>query len=76
MVRAWIIMQTEPGTAAEAARTVGQLSGVTAAEQVLGHYDVIARVTGHDLDEVGRLARAVQLVAGVTRTLTCWQDGK
>ena len=42
------------------------------AEDLAGPYDVIARVQTPGLDQLGRLVIAhIQVVDGVTRTLTC-----
>jgi DNA-binding Lrp family transcriptional regulator len=46
--------------------------GVQLAEDLVGPYDVIARVQEPGLDQLGRLVVArIQVVDGVTRTLTC-----
>ena len=42
------------------------------ADDVTGPYDVIARVEADSIDELGRLVVSqVQLIEGITRTLTC-----
>lgn len=72
MVRAYILIQTEVGKAAEVARQIAQISGVAAAEDVTGPYDVIVRAEADNVDNLGRLVTAkIQAVAGITRTLTC-----
>ena len=72
MVTAYILVQTEVGKAAEVAREIVGIEGVQQAEDVTGPYDVIARAEARNLDELGRLVVArVQLVDGITRTLTC-----
>ncbi len=72
VVQAYILIQTEVGQAAEVAREIAQLSGVTLAEDVTGPYDVIARVEAPSMDELGHLVVArIQDVKGITRTLTC-----
>ena len=72
MVQAYILIQTEVGKAAEVARQIADLSGVTLAEDVTGPYDVIVRAEADDVDELGKLVVAkVQGVDGITRTLTC-----
>ncbi|HLI42270.1 MAG TPA: Lrp/AsnC ligand binding domain-containing protein, partial [Streptosporangiaceae bacterium] len=43
MVRAYILIQTEVGKAAEVAKQISRISGVTQAEDVTGPYDVIVR---------------------------------
>jgi DNA-binding Lrp family transcriptional regulator len=72
VLSAYVLIQTEVGTAARVARAVSDLDGVERAEDVTGPYDVIARVQARGLDQVGRLVAArIQAVDGVTRTLTC-----
>ena len=72
MVHAYILVQTEVGQAAAVAKEIGSISGVLAAEDVTGPYDVIVRAEADDVDNLGRLVVAkVQGVPGITRTLTC-----
>ena len=72
MVHAYILVQTEVGKAAEVASRIGQISGVTQAEDVTGPYDVIVRAQAGNVDDLGRLVVAqIQAVDGITRTLTC-----
>ena len=72
MVHAYILIQTEVGKAAQVAKTIGEITGVTKAEDVTGPYDVIVRAEAESVDELGRLVVArVQSVDGITRTLTC-----
>jgi DNA-binding Lrp family transcriptional regulator len=72
MVQAYILVQTEVGKAAEVAISIGELAGVTQAEDVTGPYDVIVRAEAENVDDLGRLVVAkIQGVPGITRTLTC-----
>ena len=72
MVNAYILIQTEVGKAAQVAKEVAEITGVTAAEDVTGPYDVIVRAEAGSVDELGKLVVAkIQAVEGITRTLTC-----
>ena len=72
MVTAYILIQTEVGKAAQVAKDIAKIEGVQQAEDVTGPYDVIARAEARNLDELGKLVVArVQVVDGITRTLTC-----
>ena len=72
VVQAYILIQTEVGMAADVAREIAELDGVTLAEDVTGPYDVIVRAEARNVDELGKLVVArVQGVEGITRTLTC-----
>ncbi len=72
VVHAYILIQTEVGKAAQVAKEVSGIKGVTAAEDVTGPYDVIVRAEARNVDELGKLVVAkIQAVEGITRTLTC-----
>jgi DNA-binding Lrp family transcriptional regulator len=72
MVQAYILVQTEVGKAADVARQIAKVAGVTQAEDVTGPYDVIVRAQAENVDELGKLVAAhIQAVEGITRTLTC-----
>jgi DNA-binding Lrp family transcriptional regulator len=71
-VHAYILIQTEVGKAASVAAAIGELPGVTNAEDVTGPYDVIVRAEAETMDDLGKLVVAnIQAVNGITRTLTC-----
>ena len=71
-VKAYILIQTEVGRAAEVARLVNEIAGVVSSEDVTGPYDVIVRAEADNVDNLGRMVVAqVQGVPGITRTLTC-----
>jgi DNA-binding Lrp family transcriptional regulator len=72
VVQAYILIQTNVGKAAEVARAIAAITGVTRAEDVTGPYDVIVRAEAASVDELGQLVVAqVQRVPGITRTVTC-----
>jgi len=72
MVQAYILVQTEVGKAADVAVQIGQITGVTQADDVTGPYDVIVRAEADNVDDLGKLVVAqIQGVDGITRTLTC-----
>lgn len=71
-VQAYILIQTEVGKAAQVAKEVAAISGVTSAEDVTGPYDVIVQAEAPTVDDLGKLVVAkIQAVDGITRTLTC-----
>ena len=72
MVKAYILIQTEVGKAAQVAKAINALEGVANAEDVTGPYDVIVRAEAKNVDDLGKLVVArIQGVEGITRTLTC-----
>jgi DNA-binding Lrp family transcriptional regulator len=71
-VRAYILIQTEVGKAGDVAHQIRELSGVTEADDVTGPYDVVAKAEADDMDELGKMVLSkVQMIGGITRTLTC-----
>ncbi|MUL42199.1 Lrp/AsnC family transcriptional regulator [Streptomonospora sp. PA3] len=72
MVQAYVLVQTDAGRAADVARDIKGIDGVTQAEDVTGPYDVIVRAQAEDVDALGRLVVArIQRLDGIARTLTC-----
>ncbi len=71
-VRAYVLIQTEVGQAASVATAIGEIGGIVTADDVTGPYDVIATAEAGSVDELGRMVVSrIQLVQGITRTLTC-----
>jgi len=71
-VNAYLLIQCEVGKAAQVAQQVGAIAGVVSAEDVTGPYDVIAKTEAATIDDLGKMVVSqVQLVEGITRTLTC-----
>ncbi len=72
MVRAYVLIQTDSGKAADVANGIRAIGGVTSTEAVTGPYDVIVFVEAEDVDALGQLVvTAIQPVEGIVRTLTC-----
>jgi DNA-binding Lrp family transcriptional regulator len=72
MLSAYVLIESEVGKVANVAQAMTELDGVQVAEDLAGPYDVIARVEAPGLDELGRLVVfRIQVLDGVTRTLTC-----
>ena len=72
MVQAYILIQTEVGKAREVAGEIATLPGVVRVDAVTGPYDVVVLTEARTVDELGTLIVSnVQLVPGITRTLTC-----
>ena len=71
-VRAYVLIQTDVGKAAQVAQQVAGIEGVIVADGVTGPYDVIARAEAPSMDDLGRMVvRDVQQIEGITRTITC-----
>ena len=71
-VQAYVLIQTEVGKAAQVASEVRKIDGVKCADDVTGPYDVIARAEAESVDDLGKMVVSrVQMIDGITRTLTC-----
>jgi DNA-binding Lrp family transcriptional regulator len=71
-VRAYVLIQTEVGKAASVAQKVGEIAGVVQADDVTGPYDVVVQAEADSVDDLGKMiVSRVQLIEGITRTLTC-----
>ena len=72
MVQAYILIQTEVGKARDVATAIQEIAGVVRVDAVTGPYDVVVLTEARSVDELGKLIVSnVQLVPGITRTLTC-----
>ena len=70
--QAFILIQTDNGKAGDVAAAIRGMDGITLAEDVTGPYDVIARAEAGSVDELGKMVVSrVQMIDGITRTLTC-----
>ncbi len=71
-MRAYILIQTEPGREADVARSAADVRGVLETAVVTGPYDVVVVAEATDVHTLGRrVLRRLQEVEGVTRTMTC-----
>lgn len=71
-VRAYVLIQTEVGKAASVAEHLRAIPGVVNADDVTGPYDIVAQAEADSVDDLGRIVVSrVQLIEGITRTLTC-----
>ncbi len=71
-MRAYILIQTEVGKASSVVEAIRALTGVTSADDVTGPYDVIVKAEAPSVDDLGKMVVSkIQLVEGITRTLTC-----
>ena len=72
MVQAYILVQTEVGRARDVAAAISEIDGIVRVDPVTGPYDVIVLSEARNVDELGKMiVSQVQLVSGITRTLTC-----
>ncbi len=71
-VSAYVLVQIEMGRAGEVAGKIREIDGVDSAEVATGPYDIIARTSSETMDDLGRMVVGqIEMVDGITRTLTC-----
>jgi DNA-binding Lrp family transcriptional regulator len=72
VIRAYVLIQAEPGKTRPVLEAVMRVKGVISAEGVTGPYDVVALAEARTLDEFSRrVVGSVQAIEAVTRTLPC-----
>ncbi|MCY4195174.1 MAG: Lrp/AsnC ligand binding domain-containing protein [bacterium] len=71
-VSSYVLIQTEMDKARQVAEAIRDIDGVVVSEIMTGPYDVIAKAEAESMDQLGRLVVSqIQMVDGITRTLTC-----
>ena len=71
-VSAYILVQTEVGSASDVAVAAKDVDGVVFVDAITGPYDVLVKVEAETMDDLGKkVVSEVQKIQGITRTLTC-----
>jgi DNA-binding Lrp family transcriptional regulator len=71
-LQAYVLIQTDLGRVTDILRKVKEIAAVTRADSVTGPYDIIALLEAPSVEEIGReVVESIQVIDGVTRTLTC-----
>lgn len=69
---AYVLIKAQVGKTAEVRKQLLGQPGIEAADIVTGPYDIIVRVQGADLNDIGKLVlNTLHGVQGVESTLTC-----
>ena len=72
MIEAYVLIQAKIGKLASVAAEASRIGQVATAAVIAGPYDMIVRVAAEDVDSLGKLVVSkIQIIDGVTRTLTC-----
>jgi DNA-binding Lrp family transcriptional regulator len=71
VVEAFLLIQCEMGSGAEATKEMRKIPGVDLVHYVTGPYDLVARAEADDLGGLSKLVDEVQRVPCITRTMTC-----
>ena len=72
MVQAYILIQTEVRQTKQVASEVAGIAGIVRVDTVTGPYDVIALAEAPTIDDMAETVfHRIQLIDGITRTVTC-----
>lgn len=72
MLRAYILIQAEPGQPPAAAGALAAIGGVISVATVSGPYDLIVLAEAADADDLGQAVLGkIHALSGIARTLTC-----
>jgi DNA-binding Lrp family transcriptional regulator len=75
MLKAYVLIQTDAGGSTKVRSEIGSVPGVRLAQSVTGPYDLVVRAEVEDMDALGQMLSDIQLIPGLTRTLTCIVKG-
>ena len=74
--KAYILIETSIGKSRNVSEKLQKLPSVEIVDPVTGPYDIIAVVTGPDLNSVGDLVTGqIHTIQGIIRTVTCLSVG-
>jgi DNA-binding Lrp family transcriptional regulator len=72
LVKAYVLIQAQPGATGPVVEAVLQVKGVISADGVTGPYDVVAVAEARNLEELSRrVIGSIQSIEGILRTLPC-----
>jgi DNA-binding Lrp family transcriptional regulator len=72
MLRAYILIQAEPGQSPAMAGALAGIGGVISVAAVNGPYDLIVLAEASDADDLGQVVLGtIHALRGIVRTLTC-----
>lgn len=71
MAGAYVLTTVEPGNVRDVLTEMRKIDDILEAHAVTGPYDIIAKVEGKDIEEIGKsVVSKIQTLEGVERTLT------
>ena len=70
VVKAYVLLETEPTLTQEAVEEVRRVEGVKTAESVTGPYDIIVTVEVATIDDIASVLRQIRSASGINKTTT------
>ena len=72
MIKAYVLVEAEPGQTVALAERLKGLPGVSEVHEVMGPYDIVVEVKANDLTQVTEtLRKTIRPLPGVRNTVTC-----
>ncbi len=72
MVQAYVLIQAEVGKALDVALAIRDIAGVVRVDAVTGPYEAVVLTEAPTMDDLAKIVVSkIQLVPGITRTVTC-----
>lgn len=69
MIKAYVLVVTNPGETRNVVATIGQIAGVVELHEVMGPYDIVVEIEVEQLSEVpGILSDKIRSVPGIEST--------
>ena len=73
-MKAYVLIRTRSGTEEKVAETIKNIKGVTSADSVYGHYDVIAIVESPEMKILSSIVHEIRKQSGVLHTETAFSQ--
>jgi len=70
VVKAYVLLETEPALTQEAVEEVRRVEGVKTAESVTGPYDIIVTIEVATIDDIASVLRQIRSASGINKTTT------
>ena len=70
VVKAYVLLETEPTLTQEAVEEVRRVEGVKTAESVTGPYDIIVTIEVATIDDIASVLRQIRSASGINKTTT------
>jgi len=70
VVKAYVLLETEPTLTQEVVEEVRRVEGVKTAESVTGPYDIIVTIEVATIDDIASVLRQIRSASGINKTTT------
>ena len=72
VAKAYVLIETNVGKTREVVNALHGVKGVLSVDAVTGPYDIIAKIEGKTLSDIGEVVtNDIHPIGGISRTVTC-----